>query len=167
MKGIYLCARCHRIPGYDIDYNDIEPLPGINIQCSCENIKLEKYDFIIATPPCNYWSRANYRRDKSKVAQLTKHLLIYCLKECIKSGKPFIVENVLIPNYLRPKEFDSYKFTYGTHTFWTNVLLPNPGKPIKPGKWKNYKSYGKRDDNIQVDYIIRLFLSTIKDINTL
>ena len=77
MKGIYLCAKNHRISGVNLDYNDIEPFPGITHCCSCEEIDLTKYDYIIATPPCNYYSRANYRRETSKIAQETKHLLPY------------------------------------------------------------------------------------------
>ena len=35
-------------------------------------IDLSPYDVIIATPPCNYYSRANYRRETSEYSQMTK-----------------------------------------------------------------------------------------------
>ena len=94
MVGVYLCSRKHKIPGYDIDYNDIVSRYDVDILTSCENVNLGAYDYIIATPPCNFWSRANWRRYTSDIARHTKHLLPYCLKKCIDSGKYFIVEKI-------------------------------------------------------------------------
>ena len=74
MKGIYLAAFRARHPNYNIIYQDINP------RCKCDlvgdmlDVNLTEYDFIIATPPCNYWSRANYRREVSEYSRKTKHL---------------------------------------------------------------------------------------------
>lgn len=55
MKGIYLCAFYANHPQADLDYQDrfIER----DIGGDCLDVKLDRYDYIIATPPCNYWSR--------------------------------------------------------------------------------------------------------------
>ena len=94
MKGIYLAAYKDRHYDFDIDYNDIVALPGINIVGDMMSVDLSGYDFIIASPPCNYYSRANYRRDYSDYALSTKHLLPDILNKHLTVGKPFIVENV-------------------------------------------------------------------------
>ena len=109
MLGLYGCARKPRIPGYQIIYNDIEKRFKADLICDIKTIDFSEYDYFIMTPPCNYYSKANYRRDTSKVALETKDLLPYCLKECINTSKPFIVENVnnqvLLPNTIRIKLF--------------------------------------------------------------
>ena len=159
MKGIYLCAKNHRIPGTNLDYNDIEQLPGITHCCSCEDIDISKYDYIIATPPCNYYSRANYRRETSKVAQATKHLLPYCIEVCIKSGKPFIIENVCNSTLL-PKT-NLYEFDFGNHHFYTNVFMLVIDRSYARKQNKQNLSYGNRDDNYNVHIIINQFLEII------
>ena len=159
MKGVYLCARKHRIPGYLIDYNDIEYYPGITLLGDCRNIDVSQYDFIIATPPCNYYSRANYRRDVSTVAQSTKDLLPYCIDICQRSGKPFIIENVCNSSLL-PKA-DCYEFDFGQHHFYTNVFMLVPHKSFSVKQNKAYVCRNKRDGNYNVDLIIKLFLEVI------
>ena len=159
MKGVYLCSRLHRLPGYDIDYNDIEDLPGINLLCSCEDVDLSKYDYIIATPPCNYYSRANWRRERSSVALNTKHLLPFCIEACVRSGKPFIIENVLNSRLL-PKT-NLFEFEFGQHHFYTNVLMLVYDKSYAVFQNKQYISRSLRDGNYNVDLIIKLFLETI------
>lgn len=160
MKGIYLCARKHRLSGYSLDYNDVVYYPGITLLCSCEDVDLASYDYIIATPPCNYYSKANYRREISKVALETKHLLPYCLDVCRRSGKPFIIENVENSSLL-PKADDLYVFTFGKHTFYTNVFFLVPlGSEVS--QYKANVCRNKRDDNFNVDLIIRIFLETIQ-----
>lgn len=162
MKGIYICARKHRLFGYDIDYNDIEAFDGINLCMDAYNIDdkmLEKYDFIIATPPCNYYSRANYRREISTVAQITKNLLPHCIGLCLRSGKPFIIENVCNDTLL-PKA-DCFMFDFGQHTFYTNVFMPQFDKRLAVRQNKQHISRNKRDGNANVDLVIRTFLEVI------
>lgn len=163
LKGVYLCSREHRIPGYDIDYNDVVYRYQVDICCSCECINLGAYDYIIATPPCNFWSRANWRRYTSDVARLTKHLLPYCLSACLRIGKPFLIENVRSDNLF--KEFDDlslqcYVYKFGNHTFWTNIELDLSDLiPIRQNK--QYLSRKQRDNNYNVHIVIIRFLETI------
>lgn len=162
MKGIYLCARKHRLPGYDIDYNDIEAFVGIDIVKDAYTIGydfIKDYDYIIATPPCNYYSRANYRRDTSIVSQKTKGLLPHCLDLCLSSGLPFIVENVENKNLL-PKA-DCFMFNFGQHTFYTNVLMPQFDPKLAVKQNKAHVSRNKRDGNANVDLVIKTFLEVI------
>lgn len=92
MKGIYLASFKAIHPDYNIIYQDINgkrDLAGDML-----NIDLKNYDYIIATPPCNYWSKARGSNKPSKYALDTKHLLPGILKKLILLDKPFIVENV-------------------------------------------------------------------------
>ena len=159
MRGVYLASKEHSISGYDIVYNDIIPFSGIDLVCDMLNVDLNDYDFIIATPPCNYYSRANYRRDVSKVALETKHLLPTIIKRCEALGKPFIIENVCNSTLL-PKS-NSYEFEFGNHHFYTNVFIFTPDKSYSVKQHTSDRSYGKRDGNYNVDLIIRLFLEVV------
>lgn len=124
MKGIYLGAYKAFHPGKDIVYQDINgkrDLPG-----DMMDIDLSPFDFVIATPPCNYWSKACGNRH-SDYAFKTAHLLPGILRKLCYLDKPFIVENVR--NYKKFKElglFDlpCHVYFIGRHTYWTNVLLP-------------------------------------------
>ena len=94
MKGIYLFANRARHPNHDIVYNDVEEKYKCDITANAFDVQLDEYDFIIATPPCNWWSKANYRRDSSPYALATKQLLPETIKRLAKQSKPFIIENV-------------------------------------------------------------------------
>lgn len=122
MIGIYLGAFTAKHENYKIVYQDINGKRDIGGDML--DIDLTKYDFIIATPPCNYWSRANYRRETSEYAQKTKHLLGDIIDKLIRLNKPFIVENVrnknlFIKNGLYNKNCLIYE--HGRHTYWTNI----------------------------------------------
>lgn len=124
MKGIYLAAYKANHPNYNIVYQDINDKRDIGGDMM--EIVLENYDFIIATPPCNYWSRANYRRDRSPYALQTKHLLPDIIHKLCSQDKPFIVENV--KNKKRFGEiglFDvpCHVYFVGRHTYWTNIEM--------------------------------------------
>lgn len=124
MKCIYLASYKANHPNYDVVYQDINgqrDLGGDMLE-----IDLSSYDIIIATPPCNYWSRANYRRETSEYSQKTKHLLPGIIDKLIKLDKPFIVENVR--NYKLFNEYGLFEkncFIYeiGRHTYWTNIVF--------------------------------------------
>ena len=92
MKGIYLASYKAHHPNHDIVYQDING--ERDIAGDMMEVDLTPYDFIIATPPCNWWSRANYRRNTSPYALNTKHLLIDIIHKLASQEKPFIVENV-------------------------------------------------------------------------
>lgn len=126
MKGIYLgCGKAAHY-NYDLIYQDIDGKRDIGGDML--NIDLAAYDYVIATPPCNYWSRCNYRRDKSQYALNTKHLLIDIIEKLINCGKPFIIENVRNDNLF--KEYgllqkNCLTVIIGRHRYWTNVLFFN------------------------------------------
>ena len=124
MIGIYLASYKASHPNYNIKYQDINGLRDIGGDML--EINLEPYDFIIATPPCNYYSRGNYRRDKSEYSLKTKHLLPSILRKLCYQEKPFIVENVR--NYKKYKELGLFNlpcFIYfiGRHTYRTNIMI--------------------------------------------
>lgn len=118
MKGIYLAAFKAKHENHDIVYQDINgkrDLDGDMLK-----IDLTPYDYIIATPPCNYYSRANYRRETSKYSQETKHLLPEILKKLVNQDKPFIVENVRnkrLFTELGLFNLKCYVYLIGRHTY--------------------------------------------------
>lgn len=126
MKGIYLAAykASHGCKGlYYQDINGKRDIGGDML-----TVDLSPYDYVIATPPCNYYSRCNYRRESSTYALATKDLLPKILhKLCFEYDKPFIVENVRNAKlFERLGLFDLPCFIYiiGRHTYWTNILMP-------------------------------------------
>lgn len=171
-KGIYLGACLAYHENYNLDYNDIEHFEHINIIGDMLEVDLSNYDYIIATPPCNYWSKANYRRETSKYAQLTKHLLPDIIKKCNESGKPFIIENVRnykmftkngIVDYCNDNNINIY--IVGRHTYFTkeNINLDNPQKKdniqYKSHNSKNPLTYRQGGENVH--NTIEIFLKHI------
>lgn len=161
---IYLGAKKHRLNNLftdvDIFYNDIVNYEGINFCCDMMNIVLDTFDYLIATPPCNYYSKANYRRDTSIVAQSTKHLLPDILRKFALSGKPFLIENVLNKSLI-PLPYKCFMYEYNGHAFYTNVPLPVHRLPTLD-KCKNIqnKASGYRDNQYGVHCFIKLFIET-------
>ena len=180
MKGIYLgaCRAYHK--DYDIDYNDIVSGYHINIVCDMMQVDLLKYDYIIASPPCNYYSRANYRRDESSYALNTKHLLPDILIKCAECGKPFIVENVRSPRLFKMVGIDDIcnkygiiKYYVGRHTYFTNLLINLSCKQEldfhnylyakKMGIKTERQEYRQGGDNVH--RVIEIFLKYVVDNN--
>ena len=136
MKGIYLASFQALHKDYNIDYQDINGKRDISGDML--KINLDKYDYIIATPPCNYYSRANYRRETSEYSQKTKHLLPDIINKLIKLDKPFIVENVRNPKIFHDQGlFNKSCFVYihGRHTYWTNIPF-NPSNINQENEYK-------------------------------
>ena len=98
MRGIYLAACKARHPNYNIIYQDIDSKYKCDIGGDMLEVSLDEFDYIIATPPCNFWSRANPYYLKSIYANKTKHLLPHSIVKLWASGKPFIIENVINKN---------------------------------------------------------------------
>lgn len=125
MKIIYLAAGYAVIPGYDIVYNDY--YVDRDLKADMLQVDLSSYDILIASPPCNYYSKANYRRNFSDYALNTRHLLPCILDKFIKTGKPFIIENVinkpLMFNILSSLPFNIYYFEWGRHCYFTNIYF--------------------------------------------
>ena len=161
MKGIYLASFRANHPNWDIVYQDIDGKRDIGGDMM--DVDLTPYDFIIATPPCNYWSKANYRRETSEYSQKTKHLLPSILKKLCSQDKPFIVENVR--NSSRFKEnglydFPCYIYVIGRHTYWTNVMFGVDDIHQEP-KQIDQLSRSKRQGGDDVHEVIERWLSTL------
>lgn len=130
MRGLYLAACKARHECYDITYNDVDAKYKPDILGDMLEVDLSPFDFVIATPPCNWWSKANPYYKTSEYALKTKHLLPDTIERLAKCGKPFIVENV--KNIKRMREngiFDLirrhglfYQFV-GRHIYIYNHLL--------------------------------------------
>ena len=124
LKVIYLASGRAKLNYNNVVYNDYKEKR--DLVCDMMTVDLNDYDILIATPPCNYYSRANYRRETSKYAQETKHLLPDIIDKFIKTGKPFIVENVRNkPLFKKLGLYDKNCLicTHGRHTYWTNRFI--------------------------------------------
>lgn len=172
MKGIYLASYKAFHPNYDIIYQDING--ERDLDGDMMDINLEEYDFVIATPPCNWWSRANWRRDTSEYSLKTKHLLIDILDKLVHFNKPFIVENVRNDKQFKKHrlfDYDIYVFKIGRHTYWTNInfkyndIIQKPLTDIKNGKKRFLSSQNlarkDRQGGQEVHEVIERFLETI------
>ena len=149
MKGIYLAACRARHPNYEIDYQDIDAKYKCELGGDMLDIDVSNYDFIIATPPCNWWSIANPYYWYSEYALKTRHLLPLTLIKCAKSGKPYIVENVKnLKRYRENRIFDICdKFNIkwqvvGRHVYFTNVDIN-----LQCEQHQDFKYGGKRVNN--------------------
>lgn len=175
MKGVFLGACMEYHKNYNLDYNDIEKTSEhINIIGDMLKVNLNNYDFILASPPCNYYSRANYRREISNYAQTTKHLLPELLKKCNETDKPFLIENVR--NYkLYEKtgiikyciENNIFIYIVGRHTYFTKELInlqsPQNKDNIqkKQHKSKNLNNYRQGGENVHNTF--EIFLKLMKE----
>lgn len=169
MIGIYLAAFKALHPKYNIIYQDINGKRDIGGDML--NIDLSLFDFIIATPPCNYWSRA--RGNKISLYSLqTKHLLPEILKKLENQDKPFIVENVC--NIKRFKEENILLnrncniYIINRHVYFTNIILDING--IKQRQdFINHGYVIQYDDMLNKDHqggfnvfnVIERFLQTV------
>jgi hypothetical protein len=126
MKIIYLGAYQAVHPNHNMIYQDINGKRDISGDML--DVDLTPYDVIIATPPCNYWSKARGSKKPSQYSLDTKHLLPSIIKKLIELDKPFIVENVRNkPAFMKEGLYDLPCFIYhhGRHTYWTNMMF-NP-----------------------------------------
>lgn len=152
MKGIYLCSGYALHNNYNLVYQD----KFINRDLSGDmlEIELSNYDFIIATPPCNYWSRANYRRECSEYSLSTKYLLPCILYKLIMLNKPFIVENVMnkpLFNKYGLLSLPCFVYTIGNHTYWSNIIFSTTGiTQIK----QNKQNISRKIDKVESTYIM-------------
>lgn len=161
LKGIYLASYKAYHPGYNIIYQDINGLRDIGGDML--NIELSEYDFVIATPPCNYWSRANYRREYSLYSQKTKHLLPGIIDKLKDYKKPFIIENVInkplfYKNNVLPQN-NICVYYIGRHIYFTNILFNTYINQEKENI--QYLSSSDRQGNNNVFYVIDRFLKCI------
>lgn len=176
MKIIYLAAYKAYHPKWDVTYQDINGKRDIGGDMM--DVNLDPYDVIIATPPCNYWSIANYRRETSNYSQMTKYLLPGTILRLKYLGKPFIIENVR--NYKLMNEYGLmncglFIYEVGRHTYWTNIPF-NPSnikqnndefdyRPLLSGKRKGkmgmWSSSKNRQGGDNVHRVIEYWLEVV------
>ena len=165
---IYLAAYKANHQNRKIVYQDINgkrDIPGDALE-----IDLLKYDVIIATPPCNYYSKARGNKKPSEYALDTKHLLPDILDKLIKINKPFIVENVRNkPLFIKEGLYNKNCYIYhvGRHTYWTNIMFnPNGIKQIQDYKYGGIKlvSNGQGGKNVHdvIEYWLDIVLTNPK-----
>lgn len=161
--GVYLASHIAEHKDFNIHYQDITGKRDIG-GCMLD-VDLNNYDFIIATPPCNYWSRANYRRDTSEYSLKTKHLLPDILTKLKEAEIPYIVENVknssLFTQY-NLYDLAPYVYEIGRHTYWTNIPFNMSNKKFAHDNIKN-KSSKNRQGGQQVYDVIQFWLEYIKE----
>lgn len=175
MKGIYLGAYKALHPNYDIVYQDINNKRDIGGDMM--DIDLSKYDFIIATPPCNFWSQARGNRC-SQYSLDTKHLLPDIINKCIQLYKPFIVENVrnlkrLTEHNIIPRT-DCEVIIIGRHIYFTNIKFKSDDIIQRQdfrygGRVIQYEDMKNKDHQwgFNVHNVIERFLETIERRNHL
>lgn len=163
MKVIYLASGHGVLDSvYDVTYNDYY-VPR-DLVCDMMQVDLSAFDILIASPPCNYWSKANYRRDISTYAQSTKHLLPGILEKFIKAGKPFIVENVinkkLMKDIINNLPFGVFYIELGRHCYFTNINFDISDLHFQCEHIKNL-SVKNRQGSGGVNTVFNRFLSCI------
>jgi hypothetical protein len=169
MRILYgCCYKGHiKAPGCEIEYVDILPNlkkdNGNYIQADIKTIDFKQYDAIICTPPCNYYSRANYRRETSEYAQKTKELLPYCINKAINTGKPFIIENVINRKLMRNIiiGFPGFVYFIGRHTYFTNEFIN-----MECEQWETVKNIqllpqSKRQGGHNVESVLNIWIERI------
>lgn len=177
MKGIYLgaCRAVH--PNYnDIVYQDIDNTRDIGGDML--SIDLSNYDFVICTPPCNYYSHANWRREVSDYSLKTRHLLPCSIVKLAMSGKPFLIENVRNENLFKLNHIfelcDLYGlnvYYHGRHTYFTNLFMDISTIPqildnIQYSSSLTPKSFGSgkyRQGGLNVYRVVEYFLEIVHE----
>jgi hypothetical protein len=170
MKGIYLAACRARHNAYNLDYNDIDKRYNCNIIGDMLDVDLTPYDYIIATPPCNWWSKANPYYWYSEYALKTRHLLPLILIKLSKLNKPFIVENV--KNIKRYKEnhifriCEKFNIKYqiiGRHIYFTNTEIDLSCKQIQDFRYGGIRvnNDGYNQGGTNVYNVIEIWLKYI------
>lgn len=156
MKVIYLASGEAELIG-NITYNDF--IVERDIKSCMLKVDLNEYDLLVASPPCNYWSRANYRRETSVYAQETKHLLPEIINKLSKLGKPFIVENVINKVLMREiiDNFDFKYFEHGRHSYFTNSDF-NYKDVVQIPEDVQYTSPKKRQGGHNVNAVFQAFI---------
>lgn len=168
MKGIYLGACKAYHPKHDIIYQDINNKRDIGGDML--DIDLSGYDYIIATPPCNWWSKANPYYWKSEYSLKTRHLLPLILIKLGKQEKPFILE--CVKNLKRYKEnnifriCDEFKIKYqiiGRHIYFTNKDFDLDCPQIQDFKYggRRVNADGYNQGGTNVHNVIEIWLENL------
>jgi len=121
MKIIYLASYHADLGIPDVVYQD--KFVERDIMGDMLDVDLNAYDIIIATPPCNYWSKARGNLLKSDYALNTRKLLPGIIWKLMYQDKPYIVENVINKRSMRKilRYFNGHYYEIGRHSYFTNV----------------------------------------------
>lgn len=148
-KGIYLAACKARHPNYNLVYQDIDKRYNCDIGGDMLDVSLDDYDYVIATPPCNWYSIANPYWWHSEYAIRTCILLPLILLKLANCGKPFLVENVRnnikfqqMGIFRICEKYNIYIQYVGRHTYFTNVFCN-----LDCIQHQDFNSGGKRINN--------------------
>src|SRR5690554_2471693 len=167
MKVLYLASGNDKLDYDNIIYQDKfikRDIGGCMLKTDLNN-----FDIIVASPPCNYWSRANYRRETSKYSQETKHLLPVIINKLIANGKPFIVENVRNKPLFEKNGLIDIKglnvYYLGRHTYWSNIDINDILKKVELPINENIQNIaGKnRQGGKDITQLFNLFIKKIKE----
>ena len=131
---------------------------ALDVLSNNSDIDLNQFDFIHASPPCQTHTRLTHMRD----AQGGKTRVIDILDEtvdlCLKTGKPFVVENVneakLDPKYDSLTEIVLCGSMFGLKVrrhrkFWSNIPLKNDMKCDHKTQGKPIGVYGSKNDQLK------------------
>lgn len=167
MKVIYLAAHTALLEYDNVIYQDL--LISRDLGGDMLDIDLSDYDILIATPPCNYYSRANYRRETSEYSQQTKHLLPDIIKKFSSLDKPFIVENVINKStmgfIINSLPSNVFYYEHGRHSYFTNIMFDfRHLKQIPDNIQSSNDREGGFNVNIVLDYFINYVRSLYNDI---
>jgi len=161
-KILYLAAGHGKIdiPNVQVVYQDLivpRDLGGDMLE-----IDLDGYDLIIATPPCNYYSRANYRRNESEYSLKTRHLLPNIIYKLQRLDVPVIVENVrnkrLMNWFIQSTSLFYHEF--GRHSYFTNRLVDFSNIPQIIDNIQ-YKKNVSRQGGFNVQLVLEHYIKSV------
>lgn len=125
-------------------------------------IDFNGFDVILASPPCNFYSKAVSFQRLSNYSLETKHLLPGILEKLEKSDKKYIVENVI--NKKRMKDIilhsSSHYFEYGRHSYFTNVPFNCSNFQFSKCNINNISSFSRQGAG-GVNDIFKYFLQVV------
>ena len=170
-KVVYLAAgeAVISVPGCNVVYNDL--YLSRDLKCDLLDVKLSDFDIVLASPPCNFYSRANYRRYSSNYSLLTKNLLPRILADLIVLGCPFIVENVInkklmssvdpfLKKLIAGEVLGVFYYEFGRHCYFTNVDMSAYSFKFEPSNVANVCSR-KRQGSGGVNIVFSEFLNKV------
>lgn len=170
-KVVYLAAgeAVISVPGCNIVYNDL--YLNRDLKCNMLDVNLSDFDIVLASPPCNFYSRANYRRYTSNYSLLTKGLLPCILSDLIVLGRPFIVENVINKKLMSSSDLllkmliagevsGVFYYEFGRHCYFTNVDMSACSFEFEPSNVANVCSR-KRQGSGGVNVVFSEFLNKV------
>lgn len=159
LKGIYLGAGAAYHVGRDIIYQDISGKR--DIAGDMMDVNLSEYDYVICTPPCNYWSKARGSRQPSQYALETRDLLPNMMVKLYNSDLPFLIENVRNkPLFEKYDLFSLPLFVYfvGRHTYWSNIAFDPYVDQIYDFKYGGYRLHNKTQGGDNVHNVVERFI---------